>query len=194
MNRTMIMAAAIGGLLSAPLMSTHASAADMPMKASAQDGLFVMDADQGNLTEIKTSEMVEDKSKDSDLNAIAKTFIKDHRIDGDKLSSAASDADVYRMGSLDKSHEMEIGMLESASDADFAKTYLMIQDKEHRDAISAFQAEADMGMNPGLKQIAMQTLPQLKEHLKMVQDAEKKMGIPTGTMVSLADLQTKPKM
>ena len=175
-------------------MSTHASAADMPMKASAQDGLFVMDADQGNLTEIKTSEMVEDKSKDPDLNAIAKTFIKDHRMDGDKLSSAASDADVYRMGSLDKSHEMEVGMLESASDADFAKTYLMIQDKEHRDAVSAFQAEADMGMNPGLKQIAMQTLPQLKEHLKMVQDAEKKMGIPTGTMVSLADLQTKPKM
>ena len=45
--------------------------------------------------------------------------------------------------------------------------------KDHKDDIDLFEKEADKGNDPELKAWAAKTLPTLKHHLQMAEDAEK---------------------
>jgi putative membrane protein len=46
--------------------------------------------------------------------------------------------------------------------------------KDHKKDIKEFEKEANRGMDSSVKEFASSTLPTLKEHLQMVEDALKK--------------------
>ncbi len=50
---------------------------------------------------------------------------------------------------------------------DFDKAFAGIMVDDHKDAIAAFQTEADKGNNDALKDWASKTLPTLQHHLDM---------------------------
>jgi putative membrane protein len=68
----------------------------------------------------------------------------------------------------------EINM-DTMSGTDFDKAYLAMMVKDHKKDIAAFEKEAKDGEDTDVKAWAEKTLPTLKEHLKMVQDAQSKM-------------------
>ena len=179
--------------LGALLLTTSLAQAGQSM-ATSQDGLFVVLATQGGMTEIETSKIAKDRSQNPEVVAFAQRMIDDHTAVGRQVEKAADKANVYIPCELDKGHQMEVDRLEDVSDANFDKTYLMIQDKEHREAAMAFAEEARMGQDPGLMQVAAGGLPIVEEHKKMVLDLENRMGVTPGVLPSMADKPpTTPK-
>ena len=176
----------LGTALSTASFGARADEMKQPM-ASSQDGVFIVLGSQGNMTEIKTSKIAKDRSKDPGVQAIADQMIKDHEMLLEKSGKDAAKADIHVPTELDRGHQAEVDQLQNASDAELDKTYLQIMDKEHREAIMAFTDESTMGMNPALVADAKEGLPIVEQHQMMVMNAEKKMGIETGALPSMAD-------
>lgn len=57
--------------------------------------------------------------------------------------------------------------------ADFDRTYLKLLEVDHKSDIADFEKQAKNGNDRDLKSWAAKTLPMLKEHLAMVQNAMK---------------------
>lgn len=63
--------------------------------------------------------------------------------------------------------------LEKLSGAQFDRAYLDQMAKDHQKTIKEFERQSTMGTDPQLKAFAAKVLPDLKEHLKMTQDAKR---------------------
>jgi putative membrane protein len=150
-----------------------AKAADekkMESKLSANDRKFVKKAYKGGLKEVAEAKVAKEKAKNDATKEIAERMITDHGKANDKLMEIA------------KEENLDLSKVEakpgSFSDDNFDKEYLTELKKDHEKDIAMFEKEAD---DSGAKEdsdvvkFAKDTLPTLKEHLQMVEDALAKM-------------------
>lgn len=149
-----------------------AKAADAKMesktetKLSANDKKFVKQAYKGGLKEIAEAKMAQEKAKSDATKDVAEHMITDHSKANDKLMEIA------------KEENLDLSKMEakpsSMSGSDFDKTYLTELKADHETTIAMFEKEAnDSGAkeDSDVVKFAKDTLPTLKEHLKMVEDA-----------------------
>ncbi len=152
---------------------TAAQAADemkkdskMGSKLSANDKKFVKKAYRGGLTEIAEAKTAKDKAKNDATKDVAERMITDHGKANDKLMEIA------------KEENLDLSKVEakpaSFSSENFDKDYLTTLKKDHEKDIAMFEKEADdtgTKEDSDVKKFAKNTLPTLKEHLQMVEDA-----------------------
>jgi putative membrane protein len=60
--------------------------------------------------------------------------------------------------------------------AEFDRAYIDAMVKDHKEDVAHFEAMSRDGSDPDLKAWASKTLPTLKEHLKLAEDIQKKLG------------------
>jgi putative membrane protein len=135
-------------------------------KLSANDKKFVKKAYKGGLKEIAEAKMAQDKAKGDPTKEVAEHMITDHSKANDKLLEIA------------KEENLDLSKVEakpsSMAGSDFDKTYLTELKADHEKDIAMFEKEAnDSGAkeDSDVVKFAKDTLPTLKEHLKMVEDA-----------------------
>ncbi|MGI8889833.1 MAG: DUF4142 domain-containing protein [Chthoniobacterales bacterium] len=158
------------------LCSVTAKAADEKMesksesKMSANDKKFVKKAYKGGLAEVANAKMAKDKAKNDATKELADRMVTDHSKVNDKLMDIA------------KEENMDLSKVEakpaSFSGDNFDKEYLMMLKKHHEKDIAMFEKEAnDSGSkeDSDVVKLAKETLPTLKEHLQMVDEAIAKM-------------------
>ena len=139
-------------------------------KLTTNDKKFVKKAYKGGLTEIEASKMAKEKAKNDATKDVAEHMITDHGKANDRLMEIAKEEN------LDLS-KVEAKPAKMAGD-DFDKEYLTMLKKDHETTIAMFEKEAgDAGAkeDSDVVKFAKDTLPTLKEHLKMVEDALAKM-------------------
>jgi putative membrane protein len=170
-SRALLAAIAAAGLcLVANAKAADESKASSESKLSANDKKFVKKAYKGGMTEVETSKMAKDKAKNDATKDVAEHMITDHGKANDRLMEIAKEEN------LDLSKvQAKAG---SISGDDFDKGYLTMLKKDHETTIAMFEKEAnDAGAkeDSDVVKFAKDTLPTLKEHLKMVEDALAKM-------------------
>lgn len=160
--------AAAGFCFVAPVKAAEENKMDSKMesKLSANDKKFVKKAYKGGLKEVAEAKMAKDKAKNDATKELAERMITDHGKANDNLSEIA------------KEENLDLSKVEakpgSFSDANFDKDYLTELKKDHEKDIAMFEKEAnDTGTkeDSDVKKFAKDTLPTLKEHLQMVEDA-----------------------
>ena len=170
-SRALVTAIAAAGLC----YIANANAADesktsTESKLSANDKKFVKKAYKGGMTEVEASKMAKDKAKNDATKDVAEHMITDHGKANDRLMEIAKEEN------LDLS-KVEAKPVKMTGD-DFDKEYLTMMKKDHETTIAMFEKEAgDAGAkeDSDVVKFAKDTLPTLKEHLKMVEDAMAKM-------------------
>ena len=75
---------------------------------------------------------------------------------------------------MDSEHERLFRKLSGMSGAEFDREYMTGQVKDHKEAVALFEKQANNGKDEDLKKLAKETLPKLKEHLKMAQETHGK--------------------
>jgi putative membrane protein len=142
----------------------------MESKLSANDKKFVKKAYKGGLTEVEASKMAKEKAKNDATKDVAEHMITDHSKANDKLTEIA------------KEENLDLSKIEAKpakmTGADFDKEYLAMLKKDHETTIAMFEKEAsDTGAkeDSDVVKFAKDTLPTLKEHLQMVDEAIAKM-------------------
>ena len=135
-------------------------------KLSAADKKFVKKAYKGGMEEVENAKMAKEKAKNDATKDVADRMITDHTKANEELMNIAKEEN------LDLS-KMEAKPMTASGD-NFDKEYLTMLKKDHEKNIAEFEKEAnDAGTkeDSDVKAFAKKTLPTLKEHLQMVEDA-----------------------
>jgi len=135
-------------------------------KLSMADKKFVKKAYKGGMEEVENAKMAKEKAKNDATKEVADRMISDHTKANEELMNIAKEEN------LDLSKTEAKAM--TASGDNFDKEYLTMLKKDHEKNIAAFEKEAnDTGTkeDSDVKAFAKKTLPTLKEHLQMVEDA-----------------------
>jgi putative membrane protein len=69
--------------------------------------------------------------------------------------------------------------LENLSGKEFDREFMKTMVAEHAKAVSEYERAANQATNPEVKQYASQTLPTLRDHLKLAREVASKVGVKT---------------
>ena len=138
------------------------------------DKAFLKHAAMGGLAEVELGKLAAQKGASEDVKQFGQKMVDDHTKANDQLKEIAAKAQVEVPSSLDPKHQKSMDKLSKLSGEKFDKAYVKDMVKDHRKDVSEFQAEAQNGTDPNVKQFAASTLPVLQEHLKMIEDISNK--------------------
>jgi len=145
--------------------------------AQAADRSFMEKAAMSDMAEIQLSQIAQQKATRDDVKQLAGRMVQDHTKTSSELKSIAGAANVSLPTSLDRKHQQAVQKLQGmTAGAEFDQQYLRLLLDDHKQAVALFRTEAKSGRNPDAKSFAAKTLPDLEEHLKMVQDMTKAGG------------------
>ena len=137
---------------------------------SANDKKFVEKAYRDGMGEIANAKVAKEKAKDTTTKDLAEHMISDHSKANDGLRAIAEEEHL----DLSSIH----GQPMSISGSNFDKEYLTMLQKDHKKEIAMFEKEANdtkPGEDRDVPAFAKKTLPALREHLQMIDDALAKM-------------------
>lgn len=177
--RNLLLAAALGFSLpltamaqmatSGPNANLNASGGSAP-KLSGQDETFITLAATSGLSEVQEGQLAQQKGN-SAVQAVGNRMVTDHTKINSQLASVASGQGFTPPTSLTPHQQAQYSQLQGLSGQAFDSAYLTDQKAAHLKAIKVFRTEYSQGTNPQLKMLANQTLPILRMHLKMIENA-----------------------
>ena len=138
-------------------------------KMSQKDVNFIQKAGSGGAQEVANGKMAEKQGKSADVKTIAARMVADHTKLGNELTALSSRKGVTFNTSGIKAQNLGSG--------NFDALYLKWLELVHKADIAEFQRAAKSGDDSDLRAWASKSLPIVKEHLAMVESAEKKMGV-----------------
>jgi len=137
---------------------------------STQD--FVTMAANGDMLEIESGKLAEQKASSDQIKQFAKQLVTDHQKTTEELKALVNGGKVKAQlpTAMDSSHQSKLDKLKGLSGADFDKAFDDTQTSAHKDATSLFERYSKGGENTDLKAFAAKHLPTLQHHLKMAED------------------------
>ena len=155
------------------LRSQSAGAAGSPgttvVKMSQKDVNFITKAASGGAQEVANGNMAEKQAKSAEVKSIAARMVADHTRMNKELTALANRKGVkFDTGGV---------RAQNLGSGDFDRLYLKWLEEVHKGDIADFERAAKSSDDSELKAWASKTLPTLKQHLAMVQAAEKKAGV-----------------
>ena len=139
------------------------------VKMSQKDVSFIQSAAGNGQQEVENGKMAERQAKGAEVKNIAARTVADHTRINKELTALASRKGVtFSTGGV---------KAQSLGSGNFDALYLKWLDERHKMDIAAFERQAKSGDDSELKAWTSKTVPTLKQHLSMVQQAEKQAGV-----------------
>ena len=164
------LALAMGG--GSAIAATSGSKTDQGGKLVKKDRSFMNKAAQGGAAEVELGKLAQEKAANPQVKEFAARMVKDHGEGNAKLTQIASGKGVGLPDGMSKSARGEMDKLNKRSGSDFDREYMKHMVSDHKKDISEFEKQAKSGKDAELKAFAADTLPTLREHLKMARSAQ----------------------
>jgi putative membrane protein len=136
---------------------------------ASQDTDFARHAASGGLAEVSMGKLAESHAQNADVKSFGQRMVQDHSKANDQLMAAASQANIKLPANPLPMDQAAVDRLSKLQGAAFDRAYSQQMVKDHEKTIALFRREAKGGDNSNLKTFASNTLPTLKEHLKMAE-------------------------
>jgi putative membrane protein len=178
-NPRKIFALALGfsALLSPAFAQSTANQGTKSGALSNQDQKFVMDAAQGGMMEVEAGRIAAQKAASADVKAFGQRMVTDHSQANTKLMQVATDKGLTVPKELKADHRQHVDQLSRLSGAELDRMYLSHMVKDHEKDVANFEKQSKSGTDPAVRSFAAQTLPTLREHLRMVRELATKHGV-----------------
>lgn len=160
--------AAPGATAMNPAMASTSAMANGPNSFAAK-------AAQGGMLEIKLADIALQKSHNSQVKSFARRMQHDHTQANQKLKQAVG-SNQQLPTTLSPEQQQQVDSLQSKSGSAFDKAYADTMVQDHQKDISEFENAQNSAPTKQLRDFASQTLPTLKEHLKLAQQLQSKVG------------------
>jgi len=131
----------------------------------------------GGEAEVALAGLAQQKAADPKVKALAEHIETDHKKANAELHSIVASKGVTVPGGPDKEHQAEQARLEKLDGVNFDQAYTAAMVNDHTKDIREFE-QAAKSSDPAVKGFAEKTLPTLRQHLKMAQDAKAAVGTP----------------
>jgi putative membrane protein len=131
------------------------------------DREFVYKASEGGLAEVNLGNLAAQRASSAEVKKFGKQMVEDHSKANKELLSIADKKKIPVAPRMDQKHQETADKLSKLSGAEFDRTYMTGQVKDHEETVELFEAQAKNGQDADLKGFAERTLPTIREHLKM---------------------------
>jgi len=118
------------------------------------DKRFLKNAALGGMAEVELGKLAAQKGTSEDVKQFGQKMVDDHSKANDQLKEVAAKAQVEVPSSLDPKHQKALDKLSKLSGEKFDKAYVKNMVKDHNKDVAEFQAEAQNGTDPNVKQFA----------------------------------------
>lgn len=159
---------AAGGLL---LVVAVASLAYATNATNATGDRFIKEAIQGNLEEVKIGQLAQEKGSSREVKDFGAALAKDHQAANENATQAAQEMNVTPPNKPGPKQQAVYQKLSALSGEQFDHQFIKSMVKDHKEDIAKYQQEAKRS-GPAAD-YAKQTLPKLREHLKMAEDLQR---------------------
>jgi putative membrane protein len=180
----MICKATIAAMFSAILFVgvTFAQQTKQATKSSSDtlsypDRSFIDSAEEGNLAEIESAKIIEQKATNPAVKDFASRMVTDHTQASQELKALAKSTGVNLPTEPTAAEKNQKDEWQKVSGAKLDDAYLRDQLEDHKQAISVFENEIEHGKDEAVKQYAEKTLPTLQDHIRIAEDIAGKMGM-----------------
>jgi putative membrane protein len=139
-------------------------------------------ASQSNAAEMEAGRLALEKSQDEAVQRIAQTLITDHTKAQSQLQEIAARHRINLPSSPDALHREMAARLQTLSGADFDRTFIAGQVRDHLIAVSLFEHAANLTKDPEVSAYATNTLPALRHHTAEILQIAQRLKINISTL------------
>ncbi len=139
---------------------------------------FVTHAEIGGQLEVQAGQIAAQKGQKPAVKHFGERMVRDHTALSKKLDAAVAKSNnqsLPKKAPLDQEAQASLRQFQSASPADFDRTYIDAMVADHKKDIAEFESYAASGDDPVIRAAAQKALPVLKEHLTMAEKIQKKL-------------------
>lgn len=130
---------------------------------------FVKKASQGSLMEIRMGEMAAQKAESGPVKQFGDKLARDHEKANEKLKEIAQRKSITLSEELKDKHQEKLQEIGGLSGEQFDREFLKVAVEGHKKAIKEYEKQAQEGEDPAIRSYASETLPVLREHLRIAQ-------------------------
>ncbi|MDG3005569.1 DUF4142 domain-containing protein [Paludisphaera mucosa] len=138
------------------------------LDAAVSDVLFAEAAAISGMAELTISQIGVQQARDPELKSFSQKMIDDHTKLAEELTSLAAQKGIALPRMVDPRAQFCAQSLQGTSREKFDACYAKAQLTAHMEAVAAFEAESERGLDPEMKALAAKALPILKGHLHMI--------------------------
>jgi putative membrane protein len=167
-HHALTLAITIAGLLGSAASAQQNSANRMTQEA---DSSFATKAAQGGIAEVELGKLATEHASNDSVKRFAQQMVDDHTKANDELKTLAAGKGMNLPATMDSKSQATKNRLSKLQGAAFDRAYMADMVSDHKKDVAEFQKEADSGSDSDMKAFASKTLPTLRQHLKMAEDA-----------------------
>jgi len=156
----------------APLSDTAVSGA-----ITASPLRFFQESVSDGLLGVTLGEMAQQKASSAAVKDFGTRMVKDHSEANTKLTSMAARKGINLSTELMPEHQALIDKLTGLSGEQFDKEYMAAMTNDHTSAVQNYELQAKIGVDAETRDFANETLPVLREHLKIAKDIAARQGV-----------------
>ncbi len=135
---------------------------DQEMK---DDASFVVHAADGNLFEIRASELAQSKATDPEVKEVASLLLRDHNQASEELKALASQKNIQLPTAISEDKQDDYQDLAEVQGSDFDEKYIDKMIDAHQEKIDEFRDHEDDTNDLDLQNWISQQIPTLEQHL-----------------------------
>jgi len=137
--------------------------------AHLSDEVFVRDAAEGSMAEVKLGQLAEEKAQAPEVKNFAKRMVEDHSKALEEIKQLGSKEGINMPTDISHKDAETYNRLSKLSGPEFDRAYAQDMVKDHQKDISEFKRAETSVQKPEVKEFAQKTLPTLQSHLELAQ-------------------------
>jgi|ERR1043165_3010310 putative membrane protein len=146
-------------------------------KKQENDAQFLVDATAFNLEEIKLGYVVQQRSNNANVKALAKMMVTEHEKGLKELRDMAKTKQVTIPDSVNTDGAEAYATLTAQTGDAFNKAYCESLLKSHEKIIASYEKIAADSRDQDIKEWATTKLPDLRKHVDHIFECQKKLGV-----------------
>ena len=146
---------------------------------------FIKEAAEGNLAEVQMGQLAQQKSQNAEIKELAQALVTHHSQANQQLQTVAQQQGAKLPTKPASHHERALKRLERLSGSQFDQEFATEQIRDHLKDIQKYEQSSKHLQDAALNQYIQQTLPVLRQHLQMAQQAARTVGVPQERISSL---------
>jgi len=138
---------------------------------------FIKEAAMGGQMEVQMGQLGQQNAQNAEVKSLAAALVRDHTEANQKLQQLAQQKGITLEQSSDAKHQKHLESLQSKSGAEFDKAFVTEAIRDHKKDIAQFEKCQKEEKDADVKAFIDQTLPTLRNHLQMAQNAARAIGV-----------------
>jgi putative membrane protein len=140
------------------------------------DAQFVLKASGAGMAEVDMGNLGVKQATNTEVKKFAQKMVEDHTKANRELMDLAGRKNLKATDEMPAEHQKMRERLAQMKGEEFDREYMGMMVKDHVEAVALFEKQSRSGQDEDLKKWAAQTLPTLRDHLRMAQEINRKVG------------------